>query len=166
MLLGIISDTHDEKERTQDAVNLLCESGAEALIHCGDITRASILEICSVLPCWFVFGNHDADNVPELEQVAIDLGVTCLGWVGELELNGRLIAVAHGHMRYDIRRLLKSRPHYLLTGHSHFADDTLEGVVRRINPGALHRADEPTVGLLDLKEDRLELIAIHESPNK
>ena len=115
---------------------------------------------CAVLPCWFVFGNHDADNVPAMELAARDSGAVCLGWSGEVELGGRLVAIAHGHMTYDIRRAMAKRPNYLLTGHSHIANDHREGLVRRINPGALHDADRFTVALLDLENDDLRFLAI------
>ena len=66
MLLGILSDTHDQVATTRKAVELLRAEGAVALIHCGDLAGPEIVAICSVLPLWFVFGNWDADKVPAL----------------------------------------------------------------------------------------------------
>ena len=160
MRLGILSDTHDQLARTRLAVALLRDAGADALAHCGDLSNPPIVVACAVLPCWFVFGNHDADNVPAMELAARDSGAVCLGWSGEVELGGRLVAIAHGHMTYDIRRAMAKRPNYLLTGHSHIANDHREGLVRRINPGALHDADRFTVALLDLENDDLRFLAI------
>src|SRR5688500_15748097 len=79
MRLGILADTHDELARTQLAVRLLREAGAEALVHCGDLAGPPIVEALAVLPCWFVFGNHDADNVPALRRAAAEFGPVCLG---------------------------------------------------------------------------------------
>jgi putative phosphoesterase len=160
MLLGILSDTHDELERTQAAVRLLREHGAEALVHCGDLSSPAIVAACSQVRCWFALGNHDADNVPALEEAARQNGAVCLGWGGEIELDGKLIAVAHGHMSSDIRRALARRPHYLFSGHSHIPSDRLEGLVRRINPGALSDADQFTVAILDLLMDELRLLTL------
>jgi uncharacterized protein len=160
MLLGILSDTHDELARTRLAVELLRESGAEALIHCGDLTSPSIVAVCAVLPCWFVLGNHDADNVPALQQAAVETGAACLGWAGEVLLNGFRITVAHGHMRDDIRQALAAQPDYLLSGHSHIASDSRIGLVRRINPGALYEAEQFTVALLDLNADELRFLTL------
>lgn len=160
MRLGILSDTHDELARTIRAINMLWSRGAQGLVHCGDLFSSTIVEACSVLPSWFVFGNHDADNVPCLEEAAQKTGATCLGWTGIIHLDDKVIAVAHGHMTYDIRRALAQRPHYLITGHSHIAHDRMEGLVRRINPGALAEADEYTVALLDLETEQLEFIKI------
>lgn len=160
MRLGILSDTHDELDRTCLAIQVLRDAGAEALIHCGDVTRPPIVAACAALPCWFVFGNHDADNVPDLQQAALDTGAICLGWAGEVQFDGWLVAVAHGHVSFDIRRALARRPHYLLTGHSHLASDRREGLVRRINPGALSEADQFTVAVLDLLADDLCFLTI------
>lgn len=153
MRIGILSDTHDKLERTRVAVQMLCDAGAEALFHCGDITSPSILEACSVRPCYFTFGNNDADAVAELRKTAGDYGITCLGWGDVVELSGKRLGLVHGHLMTDLRRVIALRPDYLFSGHSHFCSDERVGAVRRINPGALHRADEFTVVILDLEAD-------------
>src|SRR3954464_9161137 len=118
MRLGILSDTHDRLDRARRAVALLRDAGAVVLIHCGDVTGPDVVAACcSVLPCHFVFGNHDADNVPALERAIREAGGVCLGWGGEVTLAGKRVAVAHGHMSTDVRRLLAATPDYLLSGH-------------------------------------------------
>jgi predicted phosphodiesterase len=58
-------------------------------------------------------------------------------------------------------RLLAAQEHdYLLHGHTHVRRDERVGKTRVINPGALHRAAEKTVALLDLAADRLEYLRI------
>lgn len=105
-------------------------------------------------------GNHDADSVPTLRAAAAELGPVCLGWGGVVELGGRRVGVTHGHMTTDIRRVLADRPDYLFTGHSHFPSDVLVGSVRRINPGALHRADEFTAAVLELATGELRWVRV------
>jgi putative phosphoesterase len=158
MLLGILADTHDELARTRLAIQVLRDAGAEALVHCGDLASPPIVAALAVLPCWFVFGNHDADSVPALQRAGAEFGPICLGWGGVVELAGKRVGVAHGHMTSDVRRVLAERPDYLLSGHSHFPSDQLVGAVRRINPGALHRADEFTVAVLDLATGELRVL--------
>lgn len=98
VLLGILADTHDELARTRRAVSLLRDAGAEALIHCGDLANATIIEACAELPLWFALGNHDADSALELRTSAARFGAICVGWGGVVELAGKRIAVAHGHL--------------------------------------------------------------------
>jgi putative phosphoesterase len=160
MLLGILSDTHDQTARARHAVELLRAAGAEALVHCGDLTGPRVVDACAVLPCYFVFGNNDADNVPALRRAMAEAEAVCLEWGGEITLAGKRIAVTHGHMGRDVGRLLTARPDYLLSGHSHIAADWREGATRRINPGALYRATEFTVALLDLEKDELRFLTV------
>jgi putative phosphoesterase len=160
MLLGILSDTHNQLARTAVAIELLRAEGAETLIHCGDMTGSEVVMVCGVLPTYFVFGNNDADNVPALRRAIGDVGGFCLEWADTVTLVGKRIAVAHGHMHTDVRRLLAAQPDYLLSGHSHIASDSRVGHTRRINPGALHRAAEFTVSLLDLETDVLRFLTV------
>lgn len=160
MRLGILSDTHDELARTRVAVRMLSDAGAEALIHCGDLSSPPIVETLAVLPSWFTLGNHDADAVPALRQASAEFGPVCLGWGGVVELGGRRVGVTHGHMTTDVRSVLAERPEFLLSGHSHYPSDTMVGSVRRINPGALYRADEFTVAVLDLTADELRVLRV------
>lgn len=161
MLLGILSDTHDELERTRLAVRLLREAGAAALVHCGDLTTPPVLAACAALPCWFVFGNHDSDNVPYLRRAGAELGAVCLEWGAVIELGGHRVGVTHGHLTSDLRHVLADGPGIVLTGHTHYAFDRVEGGVRRINPGALHRADVFSVALLDLLTGELRLLPVN-----
>ena len=160
MRLGILADTHDELVRTEAAVALLRAAGAQALIHCGDLASPPIVALLAGVPSWFVFGNHDSDMVPHLERAGAEFGVACLGWGGVVELAGKRIGVAHGHLSTDVRRVLSARPDYLLSGHSPSVSDSVSGVVRRINPGALHRADEFTVALLDLEVGEVRFLRV------
>ena len=160
MRLGILSDTHDRLARTRSAVELLRAEGAEVLFHCGDLTGPEIVPICGVLPCYFVLGNNDADDVPALQRAMVAAGAVCLGWYGEVTLAGKRVAVTHGHLTSDVRRLLAARPDYLLSGHSHRSSDRRDGPTRRINPGAIHRASEFSVALLDLATDELRFLPV------
>jgi putative phosphoesterase len=159
MRLGIISDTHDRLERTVRAVEMLTAAGAEALIHCGDLLSPDIVDACGVLPFYFVFGNNE-DDWPALRRASKEVKATCLEWGGEVTLAGKRIAVTHGHLQSDVRRLLAAKPDYFLYGHSHIRADRREAGIRRINPGALHRADEYTVAVLDLESDKLQFIEV------
>lgn len=150
MKLGILSDTHDEIDRTRTAIEKLRTMGAEVLIHCGDITGPEIVNLFVGTPSWFVFGNHDADRVPELRKAIREIGGVCLEWGGEIELDSKRIAVTHGHMHTDVRRLLASEPDYLFSGHSHIINVQMQGKTRRINPGALSDTEWPGVAMLNL----------------
>ena len=160
MRLGIISDTHDQLDRTKRAVDLLQSHGAETLVHCGDLCTSPILEACAVLPLWFVFGNNDCDEVPDLLVASREMNATCLKWGGVAHIGGKKVGVTHGHLRTDINRVLSEHPDYLLSGHSHMSHDSVVDSVRHINPGAIYRAAKYTVAILDLVTEELTFITV------
>lgn len=159
MRIGILSDTHDRQERAAAAVRALVDAGAEVLIHCGDITTPEVVYECVHLPSYFVFGNNDDDQDGIRAAIATIQG-HCLGWGGVIELHGKKIGVTHGDQRREVAKILAQAPDYLLFGHSHVPTDEREGPTRWINPGALHRAEEWTVALLNLDTDGLEFLKI------
>lgn len=161
MLVGILSDTHDRAEMAAAGVARLREGGARFFIHCGDVGSERVLDHLAGLPAAFVFGNTDYDR-RGLERYAADLGIRCLGAFGELELDGKTFAVLHGDDFALRRRLVAEQRHdYLLQGHTHAARDERVGRMRLINPGALHRAKEKTVALLDTATDALAFHIVH-----
>src|SRR5271166_6338497 len=104
MLIGILSDTHDQVERTRTAVNLLIAEGAAVLIHCGDLTGPEVVYECSGVPSYFVFGNCDDDR-EAIRQAIATIGGTCLDRGGVITLDGRTIAVTHGDSELELIRL-------------------------------------------------------------
>ena len=155
MKIGILGDSHNRAEAMAQAVRTLTANGAEYLIHCGDVGDENILDYLAGTPSAFVWGNNDFDR-RGLERYAEDLGIKCLGAVGELELGGKHIVVLHGDDERTKQRLLgEQRFDYLLQGHTHIPADVRVGKTRCINPGALHRAREKTVAILDTEKDEL-----------
>ncbi|MCA1684787.1 MAG: metallophosphatase family protein [Planctomycetia bacterium] len=162
MRIGILSDTHDQVARTSRAVRRLADEGAEALIHCGDLTGPDVVYECAALPTHFVFGNNDYDE-KGLRRAMTAIGGVCLGHSGQIGLGGRRIAVTHGDSTKEINRLASSGPDYLFFGHSHWPADERAGPTRWVNPGALYRAALWTVVLLDLETDTLQLLTIDDT---
>lgn len=62
MKIGLLSDTHTKKGRSQKVIDHLKQEGAEFLIHAGDIVKPEILEQLktSGLRYVAVYGNNDA----------------------------------------------------------------------------------------------------------
>lgn len=160
MKLGILSDTHNQRARCEQALALLQTAGVETLVHCGDITEPDMLELCGIYPCYLVLGNNDADYYPVLKQTAESMKATFLDWGGTVTLAGKTVAITHGHLTSEVRRLLAKQPDYLLSGHTHIAEDRIVERTRRINPGALHRARMFSVAVLDLLTDDLQFLTV------
>jgi putative phosphoesterase len=160
VIVGILSDTHDRADASAAGVAALRAAGAEFFVHCGDVGSERILDHLAGLRAAFVFGNTDWDRAG-LERYAQAIGIDCLGASGELVLGGKRFGVAHGDDAWLVKRWLAEQRHdYVLLGHSHVRDDDRVGRVRVINPGALHRAREKTVAVLDTTTDALRFIPI------
>jgi len=167
VILGVLSDTHGQQERTAIAVRLLRRVGAEAFVHCGDVGGDGVLAELAGLRLWIVCGNTDCPDAA-LEDYASALGLT-MSQAGPLriELDGRSLAVFHGH-EAEFRRLMNTlletgappadfgNCDYVLHGHTHLLALARVGTVRVLNPGALHRAMTHTVATLDLRTDAVE----------
>jgi len=160
MRIGILSDTHDRVPAAQAALDRLRAENVEFYIHCGDVGSERILDLLAGLPAAFVWGNNDWDR-PALERYAARLEIRCMGNFGDLELGGKKFAVIHGDDFKLRKRILDEQTHdYLLQGHTHIRSDQRVGRTRCINPGALHRAKEKTVAVLDTDTDRLTFLTV------
>ena len=105
MLIGILSDTHDRTDAMAAAMQLLHSRGAEYFIHCGDVGSSAVLDYLAGQKACFVWGNCDWDRVG-LQHYAKSIEIDCFGAFGELELDGKKIAVIHGDDPVLKRRLL------------------------------------------------------------
>ena len=160
MLIGILSDTHDRPDAMAAGMAVLREHGAEMFIHCGDVGGHKVLDLLAGVNGLFVWGNTDFDQA-NLSRYAANLGIDCRGDFAELQLDGKRIAVTHGHDHQIMRRILAGMSYdYLLHGHTHVASDTRAGRLRVINPGALYRASRKSVALLDLQRDFLQHLPV------
>jgi putative phosphoesterase len=163
LIIGLLSDTHDRVKPAEAAVRMLRANGAEYLLHAGDVGGEQIIDLLAGAPAAFVWGNNDV-RCTSLAAYAADVGVTCLDELGQLELDGKKIAITHGDHDKTVRKILEEQQHdYLITGHTHVRHDRRVGRVRWINPGALHRVGIKTIALLDTSSDKLQSMTVHTS---
>ena len=166
MKIGILSDTHGNVARTLAAIRLLLQEKVEAVCHCGDVGSEQVLQtlasVCEPyhIPVYAVLGNVDHYE-PGVTSFQPTGGVTLCGRRATLDLGGHKIAVVHGDDPRLLFEVVRSQQHdYCLTGHTHLADDFKEGRTRVINPGAVHRATTPSVAVLDLEHDQLQVLPL------
>ena len=162
MLIGLISDTHNQSSRTTEALKVFQNFGIKALLHCGDLTRPKIAQslITDNFPTYFVYGNNDDPD--EIGLTIKSYGGHDLGFSGLIILADRRIGITHGDRPSYMQKLATQSPDYLFFGHSHLATDFQQGPTRFINPGALHRAPKWTFATLDLATGLLQWHEIKE----
>lgn len=151
MRLGVISDTHAHVHNTQLAVRMLQSLEVEAVLHCGDICSTEIPPLLKPWPTHFVFGNCDHE-LDVLAAAIQELGLTCHGRFGDLQLGGRRIALLHSDDVQLFRRVKTSGDYDLVCyGHTHAAEQHREGRTLVLNPGALFRATPHSLAVVELE---------------
>ena len=72
MLIGVMSDTHDNIVQTKKAVSLFNSRGVEHVLHAGDFISPFMIDTLKELKAPFtgVFGNNDGDRVSWKENPA------------------------------------------------------------------------------------------------
>jgi len=159
MKIGILSDSHGQMDRFRRALTLLTEAGAEAFIHCGDLGGPGALDEMIGQRCWFVWGNTDIP-LPGWRAYVEALDLPWPDGPLDLTLDGKRLAVFHGHEPGMPEAIRDGDFDYVLHGHTHQRSDRHVGSTRVINPGALDRASVKTVAVLDLKTDTLDYLQV------
>jgi putative phosphoesterase len=166
--IGLLSDSHGRAGTTARAVRLLIEQQVDLLLHLGDI---GTLEVIDALierldaqgnpdpPVRLVFGNTDWD-LNALARYAKQLGLIVDDPMGRLTFNDKTLVYQHGHHEAALAQALAEGVNYLCHGHTHRMRDERLGNTRVINPGALFRAAEYTVAVLDTESDNLVFLQV------
>jgi hypothetical protein len=138
MLLGIISDTHDNVAAIERATDVFEHEGVEAVIHCGDYIAPPVLPFFEGFEVHGVLGNNDGE-LDGLEAGFRDLGrgSKLHGRFAELEFGGARFAVLHGEDEQRVESLAQSGEYqYVCYGHHHERDLREVNGATVINPGA------------------------------
>jgi putative phosphoesterase len=141
MQFGVVSDTHDNSDIVDAAVETFECEGVDAVVHCGDfVAPFSAAPFDGPWDFYAVRGNNDGEWAL---ADAVDAFGTYLGELGELEFGRAQVAVYHGTSGPIVDALAEcGRYDYVCHGHTHQrVHEDRDGTVR-INPGGI--AIEPS----------------------
>ncbi|RMF84114.1 MAG: metallophosphoesterase [Nitrospirae bacterium] len=137
MLLGVISDTHDQ---LPEAVARLF-AGVDGILHAGDICSQGVLDrLAAIAPTTAVRGNNDW-HLPHLPEVA------------SLEVAGHRLWMIHNLAELHAEPAAAGVS-CVVCGHTHRPLNERRGSILYFNPGAVgpRRGGRPrSVGLLHLE---------------
>lgn len=160
MQIGIVSDTHGQEAFAQAAAHMLQSFSVEQVLHCGDIGSTGIVEIFSKWPTHYVFGNTDT-ALDVLREAIEAAGGICYGTRADFELDGRRIGMTHGDDGALLMRMIRSGEYALVcSGHTHRTLVRQEGPTLVLNPGALYRAPQHTIAIVDLQTMQHEIVPV------
>ena len=136
MLVGVVSDTHNNIKNIKKIIHLFNDAEVELVIHTGDISKAETLEFFSKLNCPLkgVFGNNDRIE-KGLEGVCEKNNFLFQEPPFSLTLKNRKIAIFHEPdlIRSYIQDHLDTD--LVLHGHTHrYKEETIDGTIY-FNPG-------------------------------
>ncbi len=164
MIVGIMSDTHGRVEALSKVLAHFESIAVEAIIHCGDVTRAECLEILSEARNVYMTMGNDDKGIFMMAQQAHMLGIHFCEPVTILPIGkGKTLAATHGNRPQILDELISSQAHaYVCHGHTHVRRDERIGQIRVINPGAMSHSRRGPEGvvMLDTDQDELTLINI------
>ena len=163
MQIGILSDTHNNIENLQAALQIIKQKDIHTIIHCGDVTRVEVAPLLADLRVIYLAGNGDL-LWGEIRRSLLEMNPESFGGlVFSGEMDGVRIAAAHGHEDGVVDELARSGEYdYVFCGHSHRHKDEQVGKTRLINPGALGglKVEPRSICLLELNSGLAEFVTL------
>jgi hypothetical protein len=172
MLIGIISDTHDNLSGVKKAVQIFKENKVEMVIHCGDWVSPFTLEFFDKemkdlkVPIKSVVGNNPGDTKRTMMnngsmQNPIEWAKTVML---VMDIDGKKTVVYHGDDREILATLIDSQKYDIVfTGHTHAVRNEIVGKTLVLNPGNTCYAcegeitDKASVAIYDSKTNKAEI---------
>lgn len=156
MLIGIISDTHDDVIMIKRAVDLFNERKVSHVLHAGDIISPFNFEIFRDLKCDFsaIFGNNDGDKL--LLKTKSNGNIHNQPYM--TTIHKRKIVILH---EPDLVDALSESGLFdlIIYGHTHRPDVRKANKTTIVNPGKASRLirGKITVAIIDLNTMEVEI---------
>lgn len=137
MLIGLVSDTHNNRPGVRYALDIFDALGIEVILHAGDLISAQILDEFIDFSLFLTFGNGDDPLMISSKAGSVSERFAC-GEMLDLNLAGKRIFMIHGDHRTEQEKRIDSGDYdFVIHGHTHRYRDERVGSTRVINPGAL-----------------------------
>ena len=147
MQIGIVSDTHDDLDAVDAAVDLFKRENVDAVVHCGDfVAPFSVTPFDAGFEFYAVRGNNDGEwnvqsTVESFGEYLGEAGVlrfSAAGTGGSDDHESIDVAVTHGTSDVVVDALVDCGDYdYVFHGHTHAHDVEQRGETVRVNPGGL-----------------------------
>ncbi len=170
MLVGVLSDTHDNVWATRKAAQFLVERGIRVVLHLGDVVAPFTLRALAeggIEKAYIVYGNNCGEKLG-LKRVAEKLGYEITEWPRVIEINDKRILLLHGagsaeNTKEIVDSLAASRKYdAVLYGHTHKVDVRRIGNTLVLNPGEVCGCltGKQTIAILDTKTLTVNIIEL------
>ena len=165
MLIGAISDTHDNLPQVEKAVKFLNDQKVGLVFHAGDYVAGFVIPKFKQLNCKLigVFGNNDGDHELLKKRFSETPNCTIHDSFAKVEVESYRIALLHG-TETELLNAIIDCGYFdaVVHGHSHNRSIERKGKTLAVNPGELcgYLTGKSTIALLDTAENEAKLIEL------
>jgi uncharacterized protein len=165
LLIGIISDTHDNLPLIEKAVKYLNNAKVDLVLHAGDYTSPFVIAKFKALNCKLigVFGNNDGDHELLKKRFAETQNCEIHGRFAEINAEGFKIALLHGD-ETELLNALLNRDCFdaLVYGHLHATAERKSGKMLIVSPGELcaYLTGKSTIATIDTISKQAKIIEL------
>jgi putative phosphoesterase len=160
MLVGVISDSHDNLPSLKKAVEIFNSRKTGFVIHAGDFVAPFSLRPLEELACpWIgVFGNNDGEQRGLTQHSKGRIQPPPF----ELNLDGKKVVVVHELLEADREKIIKEGAVIIIHGHSHQAEIKKSKKALLVNPGELGGwlYGRKTLALVDTDKLQAEIVNV------
>ena len=165
MLIGVISDTHDNLPMVEKAVKRLNDAKVALVLHAGDYIAPFVIPKFKALNAKLigVFGNNDGDHELLKKRFSECKNCEVRGRFAEIDADGFKIALLHGDETELLEALISCGGfNAVVHGHSHAVGATKKGKTLVVNPGEVcgYLTGKCTMALLDTDRREAKIIQI------
>ncbi|MFA7398119.1 MAG: metallophosphoesterase [Crenarchaeota archaeon] len=165
LLVGAISDSHDNITLIKKAVQLLNEYKVSLVLHAGDFVSPFTIEYFKKLDCNFVgvFGNNDGDHQLLTKKFQETTNCIIRNRFTQITIDDFKIALLHGD-ETELLDVIVETGYFnaVIHGHSHNRGTQQKGKTLVINPGEVcgYLTGKPSFALLDTKKYETKIIEL------
>ncbi len=157
MLMGIMSDTHDNMPAIRRAVELFNDKAVDLVVHAGDYVAPFVGMEMKKLKAPFrgVLGNNDGERGGLRKALGVEDEII------EINVEGIRVAVTHGTSELVVRALVRSNLYdVVVVGHTHRYEIREEGRTILVNPGEVcgYLTGVRSVAMLDTMRRDVKII--------
>ncbi len=163
MLIGVLSDSHDQIVNLHAAINHCNEKDVEKIIHCGDLISPFMLKQLTRFhgEVHLIYGNNvgDLHLISQLCATKFE-NITHHGPMGSVVMANRTITFHHYP---EVAKGLAATGQYdvVCCGHNHIYGNEIIGSTLLINPGDLLGKDiRPCFSILDTETLQVEKVEV------
>ena len=165
MLIGIISDTHDNLPMIEKAVKKLNAENVALVLHAGDYISPFVIPKFKALNAKLigVFGNNDGDHEFLKKRFSETENREIRGRFAEVKVEGFKIALLHGDETELLDALINCGGFdAVVHGHSHVNVSRRKGKTLIVNPGEAcgYLTGKATIALLDTAKREVKIVEL------